>query len=135
MRVHTPPSDSVTARFGEPCLSEPGEERTDHQNRTAQGCALLHEIFAFNVFSVNVIRLEAVFAMSQAFYLDSHAFQQAYQVLYIQDFRDIAYDDFFFCEKYRAYYLKSLVLRPLRDDFSVEFMSSLYYKCAVVHFL
>ena len=133
MRIHPMPADTVSARLREPSLAEPREQRAYHQDRTAQRCAFLHEIFAFNVFSINVIRLEAIYSPLDALYLDPHALQQVYQVLDIQNFRNIAYDNFLFGQKHCTDHFEGLILRSLRHDFAMELMAAFYYECTVVH--
>ena len=116
----------VSARLGEICLPETGQDRSHHHHGASQLCAAAHKIRAAYVEFVDVPGSEPVLSLGKALHNDTHALKQGDEVLDIQYLGDIGYRYRFGCKQGGAYHLQGLVLGTLRLDGPAQTASALY---------
>ena len=128
MGIHPASADLVTARLREVCLSETGKERADNHHGTTELRTLPDKVLTHDIVAVNLVRLECVHSLLMTGHLDSHAFQKKYQVLDVQNLRNVRNLYGFLSQKHRTDDLQRLILGALRPDSSAELISAFYYK-------
>ena len=126
--IHPAAADLVSARLWEICSSETCEKRSDHHHRSTELGTLCHEIRTHYIVCIDFVSLEGIYSFLMSGHLHSHAFKKQYEILDVQNFRDVRYLHLLLCKKHRTDDLKRLVLGTLWPDGSAELMSAFYYE-------
>ena len=128
MRVQTPATDFVSTRLGICHFAQTRQKRTDEHNGTTQFIAFLEEVRAAQISRVKAAGGEGVLAFRQFLYRNAHRCEQVDEVIHIEDVRQIINNHRLFCQQHCAKHLQRFVLRALRRDRTVQFVSSFYDK-------
>ena len=132
MGVNPAAADAVSSRLGKPGLPESCQNRSCQHYRTPQRSAFADKFIALDIGCVDVVGPEAEIPPGMPCHSDTHTFEKANEVHYVQDFRNVGDSHLILGEKSRTNDLECLILGTLRRDFSAEPMSSLDYE-SVVH--
>ena len=128
MGIQTPATNLVTSRLGNHCFPKTGNQRTDQHDRATQFGAASQELIAFQVSQIQVIRLKRERITSCFCYFYAHITEQLYQVIDIQNIRNVSDNHFLVCQQRSTKHLQHFVLSPLRHNLPLQFVPSFDYK-------
>ena len=106
------------------CPAKSAQQRSNQEYASSQSSALSHKSIALEKVQIQFVCLERIVVpvMSRHFYAD--VLEQKNQIVHIQDVGNVADAHLFSGENRGTHHLKSLVLRPLRGDRTLQPSSS-----------
>ena len=105
VRIQTATSDFITTRFRNHCLSEASYQRAYQHHRTTQFRATVQEVITLQVSQIQIICLKSVGITSRLRDLHPHVTKQLYQVVHIQNVRNVFNSHFLICQQCGTKYL------------------------------
>ena len=126
--VHPAPSYFVASRLREKGVAETGQKRPHHHHGSPQTGTFAYKFLAVYIVFIQIGSLEDEGSLFKPLHLHSYVLKQKYEVLYIQDFRNIGDFNFLVGQEYGTDYFQGLILRSLGLYAAAQPVSSFYYK-------
>ena len=105
VRIQTATPDFITTRFRNHCLSEASYQRAYQHYRATQFRATAQEVITLQVSQVQIISLKSIRITSRLRNLHPHVAKQLYQVVHIQNVRNVFNSHFLICQQCGTKYL------------------------------
>lgn len=104
---------------------EASEQGTNHQHTAPEGRALLDEFGTAEIVEAQVVGLERIVVSTEFVDLYTYFLEEIYEVVGVEDIRDIVYYHLLVGEQRGAYHLQGLVFGALRRYGALQTVSAL----------
>ena len=127
--VQSAASYLVASGTGDDGFAEAGQQRSDHEHRPSERGAFLHKVVALQIIQVQVSGTETVGVAVDTLHLNTDIFQQADEVVDVEDVGNVGDGHLVGGEQRGADDLQGLVFGSLRSDGTLQRVPSFDDEC------